>query len=278
MQNKRPLILFVTAFAVVFGLLTVATQLFAASKEKVLYSFCQTHDCTDGAQSQAGVIFDAAGNLYGTTRYGGANINVTVFELSPGAGGTWKEKVLYSFCSAIGCADGSYPWAGLIQDAEGNLYGTTAYGGATGYGTLFELSPGAGGTWTETVLYDFCSLSGCVDGTHPFAGLIFDSAGNLYGTASSGIEEGVAFELSPGAGGVWTETVLHSFGSQGDGHFPAASLVFDEAENLYGTTAYGGANNGGAVFELSPGAGGTWTETVLYSFAENKDGANPYSG
>jgi len=176
------------------------------------------------------------------------------------------EQVLYSFCSVSGCADGNTPLAGLISDAAGNLYGTTPSGGSisncsTGCGTVFELTPGAGGTWTETVLYSFCPANGCSDGAYPESGnLVFDAVGNLYGTtafggayqsACGGHDCGTVFELSPDGGGKWTETVLHSFGNGTDGREPLASLIFDAAGNLYGTTAFGGADAGGTVFELS---------------------------
>src|SRR5271163_4974408 len=146
--------------------------------------------------------------------------------ITPPVFATGPEHVLYSFCSATNCADGTHSWAGLIFDSAGNLYGTTADGGspqcynmdAEGCGTVFKLSRGTDGQWAETVLYTFCSLSDCVDGANPFAALIFDSAGNLYGTTSTGgsgqcYNEGTAgcgtiFELTPTANGQWTEAVL----------------------------------------------------------------------
>src|SRR5271166_461610 len=122
MESKKSLTLIAAVFIVVFGALTTANPIFAASTEKVLYSFQGT---PDGANPSYGsLIFDAAGNLYGTTAAGGAHGDGTVFELSPGAGGTWTETVLYNFCSASNCADGAGPYAGLIFDATGNLYGT----------------------------------------------------------------------------------------------------------------------------------------------------------
>jgi uncharacterized repeat protein (TIGR03803 family) len=151
-------------------------------------------------------------------------------------------------------------------DDAANLYGTTTYGGYCGqygcYGTVFELSPSASG-WTETVL---CSFTDGNDGSTPVAGLVFDTAGNLYGTTSGSYSSaGSVFELSPSSSG-WVESTLYTFSGQGDGGGPPCTLVFDAAGNLYGTTSYGGVyNRGGTVFELSPSAG-HWTESVLHSF------------
>src|ERR1017187_5215686 len=253
--------------------------------ETVLHNF--NNNGTDGDGPYAGLIFDAAGNLYGTTTTGGAYVGGTVFELTPNGSGGWTEKVLYSFCSQTNCTDGVSPYAGLILDAAGNLYGTTQYGG-THYigGTVFELTPAAGGGWTEKVLHRFPDYNG-TDGTTPLAGLIFDAAGNLYGTTQAGgtlLFRGTVFELTPAAGGTWTEQVLHSFGNGMDGSKPSAGLIFDAAGNLYGTTSQGGTGSNcvtgcGTVFELTPAAGGGWTETVLHSFDLNgTDGSQPFAG
>src|ERR1019366_934096 len=209
---------------------------------KVLYSFI--HNGTDGGFPQAGLIFDAAGNLYGTTSEGGTSSSCsggcgTVFELTPTAGGGWTEKVLHNFNS--NGTDGANPYAGLIFDAAGNLYGTTTVGGTYYYGTVFELTPTAGGGWTEKVLHSF-NYNG-TDGNNPQASLTIDAAGNLYGTTSGGGTygnyKGTVFELTPAAGGDWTETVLHNFVGP-DGAAPLAGLIFDAAGNLYGTTSGGG--------------------------------------
>ncbi|MFI5115931.1 MAG: choice-of-anchor tandem repeat GloVer-containing protein, partial [Terriglobales bacterium] len=280
MRGKRFSIELMAALAIFTAILLV-TGIGAAAQEKVLYTF--QGGTGDGAFPQAGLIFDTAGNLYGTTSLGGAYGFGTVFELTPTAGGTWTEKVLYSFKNDG--TDGSNPKAGVIFDAAGNLYGTTSLGGAgvcqgAGCGTVFELTPAAGGTWTEKVLHSF---GGATDGVIPEAGLIFDAAGNLYGTTGYGgpYNWGTVFELTPAAGGTWTENVLYSFQGGADGAGPAAGLVFDAAGNLYGTTEVGGAgvcqgNGCGTVFELTPAAGGTWTENVLYRFQSGADGANPY--
>jgi uncharacterized repeat protein (TIGR03803 family) len=293
MPRKRSLILFIVTFTAVFGFLAIATPAFAVSKEKVLYSFCSASGCADGAYPYLGSLtFDAAGNLYGTTPLGGAHDNGgTVFELTPGPNGVWTETVLYSFCTLPGCADGGDPYAGLIFDASGDLYGTTSGGGAYGWGTVFELTPGANGTWTENVLYSFCSASNCTDGAEPHGSLVFDLKGNLYSTTSAGgsgqcrpLGCGTVFQLAPGANGTWTETVLHSFNRK-DGEDPSAGLILDPKGNLYGTATYGGAHSGcpgggcGTVFALAPGANGTWTFKVLHIFNNNgKDGYWPYAG
>jgi uncharacterized repeat protein (TIGR03803 family) len=248
--------------------------------ETVLHSFSGP----DGAQPFAGVVFDAAGNLYGTTGGGGAFGEGTVFELTPGTKGQWSETVLYSFCSASGCSDGSQPLASVVFDAAGNLYGTTSVGGDN-YGTVFELAPGMSGQWTETVLHSFNST----DGARPRAGLILDTAGNLYGTTggedsppscSSGC--GNVFQLLPGTQGQWTENVLYEFCSVlkcKDGANPTANLTLDAAGNLLGTTTSGGyCGLCGTVFQLLPNANGQWTETVLRLFGNNGGGKSPSAG
>jgi len=256
-------------------------------QEAVLYSFGAYS--TDGIVASAGVIFDSAGNLYGTTTDGGTNKKGTVFELLPVTGGGWTEKILYNFGATS--TDAVAPNAALIFDSKGNLYGTSALGGTIGMGTVFELSSAAG-KWTEKVLWSF-GLS-ITDGEVPEAGLIFDSKGNLYGTTSQGGANttwaagaggwGTVFELSPGTS-AWTEKVLFAFGylSQTDGYFPTAGVIFDSAGNLYGTTSDGGSgqdlDGGGSVFELSPTTSGPWKETVLYSFGGGSpNGYSPQGG
>jgi uncharacterized repeat protein (TIGR03803 family) len=268
-----------------------ASQAAATPEETVLYRF--TAYPHDGANPRAGLIADQNGNLYGTTEDGGPWNYGTVFKLTPPAtaSGAWTETVLYSF---TGHTDGEKPLGGLIADQNGNLYGTTYDGGASGYGTVFELGPPAvaGGSWTETVLHSFDPNGS--DGFQPTAGLIADQNGNLYGTTQYGGGQGycgspgcgTVFELTPPAtpGGTWTETVLHSFaGYPNDGGVPTARLIVDKKRNLYGTTYIGGpgcsdVHGCGTVFKLTPPTkgGGTWTETVLYSFLGGNDGAFPY--
>ena len=162
------------------------------SHEQVLYSFSNA----PGADyhSVAGLISDAAGNLYGTTDFGGSRGGGAVFELSPQSGGGWTQTVLHNFHSDS--QDGSHSWDGLIFDASGNLYGTTPDGGVNGKGAVFELSPQSGGGWSEQILY---SLGYGPDGSQPFGGLVSDTAGNLYGTTEYGgaDSDGTVFELSP---------------------------------------------------------------------------------
>jgi uncharacterized repeat protein (TIGR03803 family) len=251
--------------------------------EHVLYSFCAAASCSDGTLPVGGLVLDSAGNLYGTTLLGGSQDNGVVFQLARGAGGKWTENVLYNFCTLQNCADGSQPLAALIFDASGNLYGTTTGGGTSGLGTVFELSPAANGAWKEKVLYSFCSATGCPDGAGPNGSLIFDSAGNLYGTTVRGGAYskkycigtcGTVFELTRGSHGSWTERVIHSF-RYSDGADPFTGLIFDGSGNLYGTTEMGGAYGNGVAFELSSGTEGTWTETVLHSFYARD--ASPHS-
>ncbi len=227
--------------------------------ETVLYSF--QGGVSDGANPRAGVVFDSAGNIYGTTAWNGANGAGTVYRLKPQNDGSWKEAVLYNFT-------GSGPeQAGVILDSSGNLYGTTYGEGAYGFGSVFELAAQPDGSWTETTLHSFDGTEGC----GPNAEVVFDTAGNLYGTTvGCGIHgAGIVFELSPDPQGKWNATTLYNFGNPPDGGFPDTALVLDSAGNLYGTTFFGGVNNFGTVFEISSSADG-WKEKVLYSF----DGIN----
>ncbi len=186
------------------------------------------------------------------------------------------EQVLYSF--GTNSNDGAVPYAGLIFDQSGNLYGTTYSGGLYGGGTVFELTPGSNGTWSEQILHSFGEGE---DANSPYDGLIFDSSGNLYGTGVGGGTSGAGavFELVAGKNGTWTEQVLHSFGAGQDGQSPYCTLVFDASGNLYGTTIEGGIYDDGLVFELTPGSKGVWTETVIHNFKPNgKDGLFPEAG
>jgi uncharacterized repeat protein (TIGR03803 family) len=206
--------------------------------EKVLYTFPGNGEYSepDGAAPYTGVIWDAR-HLYGTTPYGGANGFGTVFEVSaPG-----KEKVLHSFRDRT---DGGLPSAGLIRDAEGNLYGTTRDGGALNIGTVFKLTKKG----ELTALYSFKGSPS--DGAQPVAGLVMDKQGNLYGTTFEGgaYGNGTVFELSPSG----SETVLYSFTGGTDGSAPGASLVLDKQGNLYGTTPAGGAYGYGTLFKVVP--------------------------
>jgi uncharacterized repeat protein (TIGR03803 family) len=237
--------------------------------EKVLYAFPSSG--LNGAGPTAGLVFDASGNLYGTTSAGGPGLNGTVFQLAPQTDGSWTEKILHSFDN--NGKDGSSPVTPLTIDGSGNLYGTTRNGGAYSSGTVFELKPSTGGSWIEKVLHSFGSGT---DGASEEGGLILDHAGNLYGTTFYGgaYSLGTVFELSPTAGG-WTESVLHNFGNGTDARYPWTSLIFDASGNLYGATLGGGGLGDGTVFELSPGAGGEWTEAILFNFIPKETGSQP---
>jgi uncharacterized repeat protein (TIGR03803 family) len=224
---------------------------------KALYNFDISQG--DGWTPESGLNFDSSGNLYGTTKFGGSGGFGTAFEVSPpdslGTPSEWQEHILHQFPAFQG--DGEYPYAGLIADQAGNVYGATQSGGACyPCGTVFELSPGSDGTWQETILHKFSSSS---DGIGPLGTLVFDGAGNLYGTTIGGGNGqqycgggcGVVFQLTPGAHGDWKYTVLHRFNGT-DGAGPQAALILDSKGNLYGTTQYGGSGSAGVAFELTP--------------------------
>jgi len=300
-------------------------------KYKALYEFCDSSTCPDSPNGD--LIFDAAGNLYGTTFEGGdpaCGLGCgTVFQLSPRADGTWKLTTIFKFDGK----DGAYPLAGLAMDAAGNLYGTTSSDSGLGDGTVFELSPRGDGTWRFANILTFngkngavpearltldtagnlygsttaggnsaCDGNGCglvfqlspgangrwkhttlfefngTDGANPYAPLIFDAAGSLFGTASDGgkFEEGTVFKLSPGKSGVWTRTTLFNFNGA-DGAFPRGGVVFDAASNLYGTTVGGGGSGFGTVFQLSREGNGRWKHTTLFTF-DIANGSQPTAG
>src|SRR5271166_6440396 len=205
------------------------------------YKVLQTLGGADGTIPWGGVILDRSGSVYGTASGGGSgNCRYgcgTVFELIHGKG-KWSESVLYNF---QGGSDGDGTYSGLAFDASRKLYGTTAAGGNGGWGTVFELQPGSS-NWTEAVLYDFCSQSGCTDGADPKAGLVIGQSGELYGTAAGGTYGGgVIYKLTPSSGG-WNEAVIHSFQYSyyrhpaPGGSNPYAGLILDASGNLYGTT------------------------------------------
>lgn len=241
---------------------------------------------------QAGLIFDQAGNLYGTAETGGTHcVNFGgcggVFQLvKPIPGGAWTENVLYNFPGSEIVFHGPGTEGGLAIDAKGALYGTTVVHGGAGKGTVFRLKPPTrpGRQWQHSVLYSF---KGGSDGMHPRAGVTFDTHGNLYGTTGgegvfSCASCGTIFQLTPAPTVPWTETVLYRFQGGSDGSFPASSLIFDGAGNLYGTTKYGGdpsCDQCGTVFQLAPPVnGGVWTKTILHAFAGGSDGAGPAGG
>jgi uncharacterized repeat protein (TIGR03803 family) len=252
----------------------------------------------DGGIPASALVLDRAGNLYGSTEYGGTGGNGTVYELSPSSTGGWSYSVIYNFPNDR--SGGELP-VDLALDPAGNLYGMTYEGGSIvntrctiGCGVVFKLSQNAG-VWTETVLHNF---TGSTDGGYSFGGLTLDSAGNLYGASPTGGDlnstylfgAGVVFKLSPNSSGGWTYNILHAF--QGtDGSGPLANPVLDASGNLYGTAEAGGNVNGcvdylgcGVVYKLAPNGTGTWTETVLHIFQPgtggygNGGGASPFSG
>ncbi len=244
-------------------------KLSAGGKETIVHSF--TGGSTDGSYPLAGLAADSAGNLYGTTYIGGIGCYAqgcgTVYKIIPSG----KESVLYSFTGGV---DGSNPYGVvLVVDPAGNLYGTTAYGGdltcgghGAGCGVVFKIDP----TGTETVLHAF---TGSTDGAYPITGLVRDSQGNLYGTASTGgncRECGLVFKIDPAG----NETVLYNFTDEEvQPALTASSLLVDSAGNLYGATLYGGSISEGTVFEVS--SQGKYT--MLHSF-DFTDGAYPVAG
>ncbi|HEY1656791.1 MAG TPA: choice-of-anchor tandem repeat GloVer-containing protein [Candidatus Sulfotelmatobacter sp.] len=252
--------------------------------ETVLYKF---EGGSDGAGPAGPLIFDSAGNIYGTTTTGG-NREVcngegcgTVFKLSPNLNGTWTETLLRVF---LGGTDVAQPASGVVMDAAGNLYGT-GIGGCIEEcsGTIFKLSPNTNGPWNENILYTFL---GGTDGGFP-SSLVFDRAGNLYGTSSSGgnlCNCGTVFELSPSKNETWQKTVLYSFNDGLDGGTPSSSVIFDGAGNLYGETFDGGSfacpqSGCGVVYRLTPESG-AWKFKVIYTFngLDGSKGAQPSGG
>ena len=245
------------------------------SKGKWAVTTLHSFDGTDGSSPNGNLIFDAAGNLYGTAPNGGLFDNGTVFELTPGSAG-WSFAVIYNFCPHYNCPDGSTPGDGLTLDKAGNLYGT-AGGGPDCCGVFYQLAQGSGG-WEESVLYDFGSKP--YDSTASTAPLILSKAGDLYGAGQRGgrYNGGTAFKLTH-HGESWTESLLYSFG--GDGWY-VEGLSSGGPARFYGATLYGGSNtcygfDCGVVFQLARSGTGRWKETVVYDFAKPEDGFKPDS-
>jgi uncharacterized repeat protein (TIGR03803 family) len=231
-----------------------------------LYSFAGG---SNGANPEAGVLFYAGGTLVGTTPYGGTSSYGTVYQLTPGPGGTWAQTVIYDF---QGGGDGANPGAALTLGKGAVLYGTTVAGGTAGAGTVFQLTPpAAGGAWTETVLYSF---QGGTDGSGPKGGVIAGKGGTLYGTTFGGGTgaAGTVFQLTPPTGGAgpWTESVIYSFRGGKDGGGPQSSLTGRNG-TMFGTTCCGSE---GTVFELQETAG-TWTKHTIFSFTAYSAGDSP---
>jgi uncharacterized repeat protein (TIGR03803 family) len=238
------------------GMAVVGIPSAHAQTYSVLYAFKGMHD---GASPNAGLIRDKNGNLYGMTAQGGrCRFCGVVFELNAQG----RKRVLYKFTGGV---DGGFPQASLVRDHASNLYGTTTGGGAYDDGVVFKVDT----TGAETVLYTF---TGGADGSDPFAGLVRDSAGNMYGTAAFGgaHDAGVVFELKSNG----NYKPLHSFTGGAGGATPYGGVVRDSAGNLYGTTTYGGAHpTCGVVFKLDA----TGTYSVLYNFTCGADGGNPFA-
>ena len=244
--------------------------------EAILYNF--KGGTSDGAGPSGLLLRDSAGSLYGTTRQGGfqpaqctntANPGLgcgIVFKLVPTKTGEWTETVLHRF---TGGADGGNPNAGLVHDGVGNLYGTAAFCGAAGSGTVYKLSPTTT-SWKLTVLH---TLAGSADGINPMAPVVFDSSGNLYGDTYNGGAEGkgIVFKLSPQTTGLWKEQILHTFiGGPTDGNQPfLGGVTLDKNGNVYGGTFFGGPAklNGGTVFKLNAAKG--YAITILHNFSDS---------
>jgi len=245
-----------------------------AAKFTTFYSF---QGGSDGADPRD-VVADKAGNLYGVTFNGGLYNAGTIFQLTQ-SGGVWTNTVLYNFCAKALCADGQAPDSTLVLDKKGNLYGITLWGGKQtcqfGCGVVFGLHPTKGG-WQYKVLHQFDHSSGY----YPQARLTLDKAGNIYGTTSDadGLGHGTVFALTLSHDHV-VHKVVYAFTELGnDGSGPFAGVTFDQAGNLYGTTAYGGDHGAGTVYRITPSNGG-WTHQTIYSFNNDRiDGQIPYSG
>ena len=255
--------------------LSAAAAITLSAQETTIHSFANT----DGANPFASLLQANDGNFYGTTYSGGSTISPTnngegvVFQVTPSG----TLTVIYNFCSQTNCTDGSLPVGALIQATDGNLYGTTAGGGANNRGTVFKITLGG----SLTTLYSFCNQAGCSDGSQPYAGLIQASDGNFYGTTRFGGTNGHGSVFSITSGG--TLTTLYSFCPQSgclDGEQPNAALLQASDGNLYGTTLYdgAGANGGeGTVFKITTGG----ALTTLYSFCTQTnctDGSTPVTG
>lgn len=241
--------------------------------QTTLYNFKGDND---GWGPGGRVVFDAAGNLFGTTPNGGRHSAGTIFMLTPSPSGTWHKRTIHSFTGGKDGATGSL--GDLIFDAAGNIYGIAEQGGANAAGTVYKLSPTPTGRWTLTTLYAF---QGMPDAGFPFGGLNFDAAGNLYGTTYFGGNAGMGtvYQLTPGPNGKWQENVLYNFQGGIDGSLPTSTLVFDANGRLFGTTSAGGrpSCDCGTVFRLTL-SNGSWKEKIVHFFGKGFDGYSPNYG
>jgi len=251
--------------------------------ETLLHSFAGDATGDGEYPVQSPLVIDAAGNLYGTTEYGGStSCNCgTVFELSK-SGGTWKETILHAFLGYTQ-KDGYFPQAGLSFDTAGNLYGTTEYGGLNNQGSVFQLAPVKGG-WKFKTIHAFSSQNG--GAYYPIGGITQGADGYYYGTTYYGgyaYNAGTIYRLFQ-TRGIWVGQNVFIFLEGGDGIYPDSSLAIDAKGNMYGTTYYGGAGEAcsggcGTVYKLTAGSNDTYTHSVIYSFqAGVKDGQNPFYG
>ena len=248
--------------------------------ESVLHAFGSG---TDGRRPQAALVLDKVGNVYGTTTEGGFYGGGTVFVLVSNSDGSWTETILHNFGKQ---RDGVMPWTGVVFDADVNsLYGTTRVGGIYGLGTIFKLTPNPDGTWTENILHNF---KGARDGSGTYAGVVFDTAGNLYGVSlrDGTYDKGTIYSMSPLPGDGWTGRTLHQFTGGEDGGNPTTRLIVGWDGNLYGMASNGGrgtcqdewGTGCGVVFKMTPATDGKWTGTVLHRFRGESGGGSPYGG
>ncbi len=267
-------------------MILIGRALAVGQTEKVLWSF---GGVGDGDSPKGEVVFDRAGNMYGTTLFGGGSNCISacgiIYELSPTEAG-WSENILYTFCSQSNCADGSIPASGLVWDQLGNLYGTTSGGGQYNGGTVFELSPPLppNTSWTLTTIWSFGANG--TDGVYPVSKLTWDKAGNLYSTTAYGGSGqyacGTVFELSPSSNG-WSENVLYTMSEYLEGCDSYSGVAFDPSGHIFVTTYEGGERDCdgtegcGAIFELSENSDQTWSETMLTQF-DYTTGASPAGG
>src|SRR6266550_670370 len=235
----------------------------------VLYSFTGG---PDGGEPYKGVTLDAQGNLYGMAPTGGANGLGTIYQIHPD-GNSWTLNVIHTF---TGGSDGASGSAGQMLLRGGLLYGAATAGGIYGKGTVFELKPTQSGEWIFRTIYSF---RGQPDAGFPYGGLLFDTAGHLFGTTyyDGAYNLGAVYELFPRPAGEWNERVLYSFQGGSDGQNSISNLVFDVAGNLYGTTSEGGLGSG-VVFGLTPTANARWREIVPHQFQGPPDAPFAYNG
>ncbi|MBV9989767.1 MAG: hypothetical protein JOZ72_00615 [Alphaproteobacteria bacterium] len=232
---------------------TVYTLTPGATKwtQKVIHNFCSEASCADGGQVDAPVTVDAMGRVFGTTTVGGDYNHGNIFALTHGA--AWHYTSLYSFCAGGGfCSDGDGAVSQLVVDGQGDLIGTTYFGGAHAKGSVFKLVPN-GAHSTFSTLYSFCAQANCADGQNPQASVTLDAQGRLYGTTYGGGSgnKGTVFKLS--GANLSTFTSLHSFGTTTtSGSYPTAGLALDMSGTLYGLTITGGANDLGLFYSIAP--------------------------